>query len=260
MSKITVSSCFDGGNGEFAKVVPGSPTEVHVNVKDDVHTELEQKYHKQWFYFRVSGCRQGEGNNQLKFVLANAGACSYPTAWAGYNVCASYDHKNWFRVPSEYDSGAGHLHWTMEMTSDQVYFAYFAPYSHERHLDLIAKCNALASSKCPGDLTNRTEVSVRALGNTLDGRSMDLVAIGSNLRCCAAPTVCHALSGWLNHHVITRQRAAEGLGDRETAPGRDHGRVLHGGLHRAPAGRARPRCPTAAQAGHLLLRAEHVSR
>jgi murein tripeptide amidase MpaA len=193
MSKITVSSCFDGGNGEFVKVVPGSPTEVHVNVKDDVHTELEQKYHKQWFYFRVSGCRQGEGNNQLKFVLANAGACSYPTAWAGYNVCASYDHKNWFRVPSEYDTGAGHLHWTMEMTSDQVYFAYFAPYSHERHLDLIAKCNALASSKCPGDLTNRTEVSVRALGNTLDGRSMDLVAIGNNLRCCAAPTVCHAL-------------------------------------------------------------------
>lgn len=178
MSKISVSSCFDGGNGEFVGVVSGTIDEVQVKVKDDVYTELERVRHKQWFYFRVSGARGGQASKDVKFNIVNAGQCSYPKAWTGYNVCASYDHRNWFRVASEYDADAGHLHWTMPVTSDQIYFAYFAPYSHERHLDLIAECNALASTAGPSELKNASEVTVRSLGNTLDGRSMDLVTIG----------------------------------------------------------------------------------
>eukprot|EP00428_Durinskia_dybowskii_P061189 CAMPEP_0170384754 /NCGR_PEP_ID=MMETSP0117_2-20130122/16162_1 /TAXON_ID=400756 /ORGANISM="Durinskia baltica, Strain CSIRO CS-38" /LENGTH=367 /DNA_ID=CAMNT_0010640515 /DNA_START=149 /DNA_END=1252 /DNA_ORIENTATION=- len=138
-------------------------------------------HHKQWFSFRASGCRQNGKNTTYKFVLANAGECSYPKAWKDYNVCASYDHKNWFRIPSGYDESAGQLHWTMEVTSDQIYFAYFAPYSYERHLDLIARCASLATGFSANEVNirNKTEVTVRSLGNTLDGRSMDLVTIGS---------------------------------------------------------------------------------
>ena len=42
---------------------------------------------------RVSNC-QGEG---LNVRVTNAGKASYPDAWKGYNVCASYDRKHWFR-------------------------------------------------------------------------------------------------------------------------------------------------------------------
>jgi murein tripeptide amidase MpaA len=65
----------------------------------------------------------------------------------------------------------------MAVASNQVYFAYFPPYSHERHLDLIARCSAAASN--PGASNrNHVDVSVRSLGNSLDGRSIDLVTIG----------------------------------------------------------------------------------
>ena len=169
---ISVTGNFDGGNVEFVGVIGG---EVHVNVKDDVYTELEKCYHKQWFCFRASGFTDRDA--KTKFVVANAGKCSYPKAWTGYNVAASYDRKNWFRVPSEYNTELGHLHWTMNVTSSQVYFAYFAPYSHERHLDLVGKCAALSSLPAPS-LKNHSEVHVKSLGNTLDGRSMDLITIG----------------------------------------------------------------------------------
>ena len=49
---ISVSESFDGGNIKFVGIVNG---EVHVEVKDDIYTELETMYHKQWFYFRASG-------------------------------------------------------------------------------------------------------------------------------------------------------------------------------------------------------------
>ena len=178
-SQISISSCFDGGNIERVSVTPmttASAFEVQVRVRDDPFTELEKKNHKQWFYFRASGFNQPDLSH--KFVIVNAGECSYSKAWTGYNVCASYDRNDWFRVPTEYDATTGHLHWTMNVTSNQVYFAYFAPYSHERHLDLIAKCSAFASSKCSSVGANATDVKVRSLGDTLDGRSMDLVTIG----------------------------------------------------------------------------------
>lgn len=49
---------------------------------------------------------------------------------------------------------------------DAIYYAYFAPYSYERHQDLIAKS---ISSK---------QVRLEVLGETLDGHDIDLLQIG----------------------------------------------------------------------------------
>ena len=147
---------------------------------------------------------------------------SFPSAWHGYNVCASYDRQHWFRcgagqrglggfsvpaccaslgycagpsccstalrshhlplttthpyrplvsmeakrhrvssahaqshttecppvppprVPTEYDEAAGVLRWYHAPAHPAVYYAYFAPYSYERHqvrpLALPASC------------------------------------------------------------------------------------------------------------------------
>ncbi len=52
---------------------------------------------------------------------------------------------------------------------DAVYYAYFAPYSYERHQDLIAKC------------VSHKAVRLEVLGETLDGHDIDLLQIGETL-------------------------------------------------------------------------------
>lgn len=51
---------------------------------------------------------------------------------------------------------------------DAIYYAYFAPYSYERHQDLIAKC------------ISHQSVRLEVLGETLDGHDIDLLRIGKN--------------------------------------------------------------------------------
>jgi murein tripeptide amidase MpaA len=57
--------------------------------------------------------------------------------------------------------------WKFKPLHSQIYFAYFAPYSYERHQDLIAKCVASHLA------------TVEVLGSTLDGRDMELVTVGT---------------------------------------------------------------------------------
>src|SRR3546814_7073977 len=81
-----------------------------------------------------------------------------------YRACASYDRKTWFRVPTDYDGEVLTIRHTP--AADSVYYAYFPPYSGERHRNLVARCQTAA--RC------RLEV----LGRTLDGEDLDLLVIG----------------------------------------------------------------------------------
>lgn len=47
-----------------------------------------------------------------------------------------------------------------------VYYAYFAPYSMERHADLVARIAA------------RPGVALEVIGQTLDGQDLDMLTIG----------------------------------------------------------------------------------
>ena len=53
----------------------------------------------------------GARGEELNVRLTNAGEGSFPVAWPGYQACASYDRKYWFRVPSAYDKASGVLSW-----------------------------------------------------------------------------------------------------------------------------------------------------
>jgi len=45
----------------------------------------------------------------------NAGKCSFPDAWPGTTVCASFDRHEWFRcLDTIYDKATGHLAWTFD--------------------------------------------------------------------------------------------------------------------------------------------------
>lgn len=150
---IQVSSAFDGGNIECDK--SDDPSDIQLRIRQDTHAEFFQ-----WFYFRLSGAKGSDCVMRLK----NAKDASYVHGWENYRAVASYDRKNWFRVDTAYQDGELKISHKPEFNS--VYYAYFAPFSMERHADLIAR-SALSPKVWPS-----------VLGTTADGQDMDLLTIG----------------------------------------------------------------------------------
>jgi len=174
---ITISAELDSGNIMCDDVSDPTGKGVQLRVKHDVFTELEKKAHGQWFHFKCSGVSDGSaGPLPTKFVITNVNECSFPSAWPNSTVCASFTRgEDWFRcLDTVYDKAAGTLSWTFDAkthpgsgaASTVAYFAYFAPYSWERHEDLVAK---LAASPL---------VTHSLLGKTCGGRDLDLLTVG----------------------------------------------------------------------------------
>jgi hypothetical protein len=95
-------------------------------------------WHCRWFYFRVTGVKE----QFLSLNIVNAGDASYPEGWVGYDACCSYDRSTWFRVPTTYDSDTGILSIRHKPDHSSIYFAYFAPYSHDKHMRNVAEVQA----------------------------------------------------------------------------------------------------------------------
>ncbi|RZI79536.1 MAG: hypothetical protein EOP15_23625, partial [Pseudomonas sp.] len=110
---------------------------------------------------KVDGLTPGHTH---RFSLDNASQSSYPNAWSGYQAVASYDQQAWFRVPSRFDGEA--LHFELQATQPQAWFAYFEPYSRARHNQLIDRAQQL-----PG-------VELLAHGRSVQGRDIPLLRAG----------------------------------------------------------------------------------
>ncbi len=137
----------------------------------------------QWFYFRL----QGAAYQPCRIRIENAGQSSYPEGWEDYQATASYDRSNWFRVPTRYEEGV----LTIEHTplAGSVYYAYFEPYSHEQHLNLLG--DAQGSGLCQID----------DLGSTAQGRDINLLTIG------------HQAASDLKIWIIARQHPGESMAE-----------------------------------------------
>ena len=151
---ITISSAFDAGN-------------IRVTNLDGDRADLEivndhQSDFYQWFYFRVAG----GADRQLTLRITNCGGSAYPGGWPDYRACMSTDREEWVRIEgTSYADGVLTIAFTAP--SDNVWIAYFAPYSMERHHDLIASVASI-----PG-------VAYRSLGQSLDGQDIDCLEMGN---------------------------------------------------------------------------------
>ena len=150
---LTISSAFDAGNIRVVKQ-DGDSADLEI-VKD----HLSDFY--QWFYFRVAG---GAGR-EITLRITNCGDSAYPNGWPDYKAVASTDREEWLRVEDTSYAG-GTLTIRLTPDTDSVWIAYFAPYSMERHHDLIATYASLP------------HVEYASLGQTLDGQDMDCLTIG----------------------------------------------------------------------------------
>lgn len=150
---IKISSHFDAGAIEVLRAETAQTIEL--KLRKDSHADI-----RQWFYFRLQGAR--DERCILRFL--NAGEATYPDGWKNYQAVASYDRKNWFRVPTAYDGSVMMISHTPQF--DSVYYAYFEPYSWERHLDLLARAQSSPL------------VRVEDLGSSVEGRDMNVLVIG----------------------------------------------------------------------------------
>eukprot|EP00854_Cymbomonas_tetramitiformis_P011460 gene11460-13545_t len=111
----------------------------------------------------LQNCERRQGK-----IFVFVGNVSYPDAYIGYQSCASYDRKYWFRVPDTvYNKTNGELCFEHTPVQDLCYYAYFAPYSMEQHADLVAWAGTTGLA------------SVRTIGYTCDGYPLDMVTAGT---------------------------------------------------------------------------------
>ena len=150
---IKISSQFDAGAIDIVSAT--SAGAIDLNIRKDSHADITQ-----WFYFRLQGA-QGEAC-AIRFL--NAGKSAYPAGWEDYKAMASYDRVSWFRVPTTFDGEVMTIAHTPEM--DSVYYAYFEPYSWERHLELLDRAQL------------SEQVRMLDLGSTVDGRDINALVIG----------------------------------------------------------------------------------
>ena len=111
---IKISQQFDSGAIEVVRAEQAS--QIDLNLRADSHADIHQ-----WFHFRLQGARDQACT--LRFL--NAGQATYPGGFQGYQVAASYDTENWFRVPTTFDGQVMTVSHTPEL--DSVYYAYFEP-------------------------------------------------------------------------------------------------------------------------------------
>jgi len=150
---IKISSHFDAGAIDIVRAETAQTIEL--KLRKDTHADIAQ-----WFYFRLQGTR-GE-RCTMRFL--NAGDAIYPDGWKDYQAVASYDRKNWFRVPTSFDGSVMTISHTPQF--DSVYYAYFEPYSWERHLDFLGRVQASPLTR------------VEDIGFTVEGRDLNLIVIG----------------------------------------------------------------------------------
>ncbi len=227
MTNIAIHSDFDSGNIEVLSI---EGTKARLAIRHDKDSEFFQ-----WFHFRVSGA----AGRALELKITGLNASAYPDGWPNYRAAFSEDREFWGRTDTSFDKAEENGTLTIRHTpaGDLSWFAYFAPYSMERHHDLIAR-----AAKQEG-------VAHRTLGTTLDGQPIDCLDMGKG-----------PLQVWLYARQHPGESMAEwwmeGALECLTDPADPWGRTLRQRctLHIVP-----NLCPDGARRGHLRTNAAGVN-
>ncbi|WP_244846672.1 M14-type cytosolic carboxypeptidase [Caballeronia sp. SL2Y3] len=177
---ISITSNFDAGAIDI--IDASNPANIRLRVRPDTKADFAQ-----WFYFRVSGAR-GE---RLVMTFENAAQCAFPDGWRDYRAVASYDRVNWFRVPTQYDGRVLTIDHTPDF--DRVYYAYFEPYTEERHSEFL------------GAVQQMPHATLTELGRTVENRPMSLLTLGLTDEAAARPKK--------NIWIIARQHPGETMAE-----------------------------------------------
>jgi murein tripeptide amidase MpaA len=158
--RMEVSQGFDGGAIELIAI---DGARADLAIRRDLTSSGEASEFLQWFHFRVSGAE--ESGAELRIV--NAGVTTYPDGWRDYRAVASWNRRDWERIPTRYDGQV--LTINLPSAPGPSYISYFEPYSWERHLALLADCISRGAR-------------LRRLGASIQGRDIDALVVGNGAR------------------------------------------------------------------------------
>ncbi len=163
MHPPSLSSAFDSGNGRLLRFEP--PGTFTVALERDAGGQFLQ-----WFHVRLAGVR----GIDVCLRIVGLQHSAYPAGWPGYRARASEDRQTWRAVETAWhpEEEEGTLAVRLRPQADAVSIAYFAPYSLERHADLVAR------------MAGRPGVRLAVLGASVEGRPIDCLSLGEGARQC----------------------------------------------------------------------------
>lgn len=150
---MKIFSNFESGN--INVVNADSPQNIQLTIPADKHTDIAQ-----WFHFRL----ESEAQLAHHFEIQGLAKSAYPEGWKDYDVVASYDREEWFRIPANFDGDT--VKFDIIPEHESMFFAYFAPYSYDRHQDLLHSAQTHPACK------------LETLGVTNDNNDISLLTIG----------------------------------------------------------------------------------
>lgn len=157
MTIYSINAAFDSGN-IVVHSIDGATA--NLTIRKDKDSDFFQ-----WFHFRVVA----EAGEAIVLRITGLEKSAYPGGWPDYRACVSEDRDYWVRAETSYDKAedGGTLTIRYTSVSGLAWFAYFAPYSMERHHDLVSETAA-----CEG-------VDYRCLGTSLEGQPIDCLEMGN---------------------------------------------------------------------------------
>ncbi|MEK6541297.1 MAG: M14-type cytosolic carboxypeptidase [Pseudomonadota bacterium] len=194
---LNINAAFDSGNIIVHAVSGDTAT---LSIRKDKDSDFFQ-----WFHFRVVG----EVGARVTVRITGLASSAYPDGWPNYQARISVDRDYWTQAETSYDAGVdgGTLTINAALDTGLAWFAYFAPFSMERHHDLVAR-TAMADG-----------VSMRTLGHSLDGQPIDCLEMGAGTK-----------QVWLYARQHPGETMAEwwmeGVLDMLTDPASPHARLL----------------------------------
>ena len=153
-----ISSAFDSGNIIVEHI---DDTNATLTIRKDQDSDFFQ-----WFHFRVDG----PAGKKAVLRITGLNEAGFPDGWPGYAArCSIARGEEWYTTEAtHWDEKVDGGTLTIEQTLPEgpMWFAYFAPFSWERHQDMVAAFSDIVG------------VEHRILGFTLDGRTMDCLELG----------------------------------------------------------------------------------
>jgi murein tripeptide amidase MpaA len=156
MTIHSINAAFDSGNIIVEAINGNGAT---LQIRKDRDSEF-----KQWFHFRVASA----AGEEMVLRITGLEESAYPGGWVNYRACVSEDRDYWGRADSSYDKAedGGTLTIRYASVSGLSWFAYFAPYSMERHHDLVSEIAGVEG------------VDYRCLGTSIEGQPIDCLEMG----------------------------------------------------------------------------------
>jgi murein tripeptide amidase MpaA len=153
---FSITSAFDSGNIRVLRI---GGHEADLEIVTDHGSDFYQ-----WFHFRVGNA----AGRELTLRITNTAGSAYPFGWPGYRARVSEDRENWRQADTSYTDNV--LTIRVKPDTEAAWVAYFAPYSMERHYDLVAR------------MAGQPGVTQRELTRTLDGRPLDCLTLGTGAK------------------------------------------------------------------------------